>query len=101
MDNPAFGAIFQQLNRLRQELNEISATGDAGAGLVRVTIDGRGEARKVEISEELLREDLRMLEDLVAAAVTDACQRLKTAREEELRKALGGIPLPPGLNLPF
>jgi len=103
-----FGDIMKQAQRLQEELQraqseiaEMEVTGEAGAGMVKVTMNGRHEVRRVEIQPDLLRDDPRMLEDLVAAAVNDTVRRVQQATQEKMAKFTSGLGLPPGLKLPF
>jgi len=102
------GNIMQQaqrmqenLKRAQEEIGKLEVTGQAGGGMVKVTINGRHEARKVEIERSLLGDDPEMLEDLVAAAFNDANNRLTELTQEKMREASAGMPLPPGFKLPF
>jgi DNA-binding YbaB/EbfC family protein len=102
------GNIMQQaqrmqenLKRAQEEIGKLEVTGQAGGGMVKVTINGRHEARKVEIERSLLGDDPEMLEDLVAAAFNDANNRLAELTQEKMREASAGMALPPGFKLPF
>ena len=102
------GNIMQQAQRMQEnlkraqdEIGKLEVTGQAGGGMVKVTINGRHEARKVEIERSLLGDDPEMLEDLVAAAFNDANNRLAELTQEKMREASAGMPLPPGFKLPF
>jgi DNA-binding YbaB/EbfC family protein len=102
------GDIMQQAQKMQAELarvqEEIAArevVGEAGAGLVRVTMTGRHDVRRVEIDPAVLTEDKAVLEDLLAAAVNDAVRRVEAANQEAMQKAAGGMQLPPGFKMPF
>lgn len=102
----ALGQIMQQaqkvqenIKRAQDEIARMEVTGESGAGMVKVTLDGRHQARKVEINPAALGEDKEFLEDLVAAAINDAAQKLDTATKEKMSAVTGGMGLPPGLNL--
>ena len=102
----ALGQIMQQaqkvqenMKRAQEEIARMEVTGESGAGMVKVTLDGRHQARKVEINPAALGEDKEFLEDLVAAAINDAAQKLDTATKEKMSAVTGGMGLPPGLNL--
>ncbi len=104
----ALGQIMQQaqkvqenIKRAQEEISRIEITGESGAGMVKVTLDGRHQARKVEIKQEALGEDKEFLEDLVAAAINDAAQKLDTVTKEKMAAVTGGMGLPPGMNLGF
>jgi DNA-binding YbaB/EbfC family protein len=103
-----FGDIMKQaqqlqaeLQRAQSEIAEMEVTGEAGAGMVKITMNGRHEVRRVEVQPDLLGEDPQMLEDLVAAAVNDAVRRVQQATQEKMAKFASGFNLPPGMKLPF
>lgn len=102
----ALGQMMQQaqkmqenLKRAQDEIARMEITGESGAGMVKVTIDGRHQARKVEINPAALSEDKEFLEDLIAAAINDATQKLESATKDKMASATAGMQLPPGLNL--
>lgn len=104
----ALGQIMQQaqkvqenIKRAQEEVARLEVTGESGAGMVRITLDGRHQARKVEINPAALGEDKEFLEDLIAAAINDAAQKLDVATKEKMSAVTGGMGLPPGLNLGF
>lgn len=104
----ALGQMMQQaqkmqenLKRVQDEIARMEITGESGAGMVKVTIDGRHQARKVEIAPAAMSEDKEFLEDLVAAAINDAAQKLDAATKDKMAAVTGGMQLPPGLNLGF
>ena len=79
----------------------IEVEGQAGAGLVKVTMTCRHDVKRVTIDPSLLGEDKDMLEDLVAAAVNDAVRRVEATTQEKMSGLTGGLPLPPGFKMPF
>jgi nucleoid-associated protein EbfC len=91
--------LQDNLKRAQDEVARMEITGESGAGLVKVTLTGKHQARKVEISPDALSEDKEFLEDLIAAAINDASQKVETASAEKMRAATGGMALPPGMNL--
>lgn len=93
--------LQSELQRAQAEIAELEVTGEAGAGMVKVTMNGRHEVRRVSIEPELLKDDQQMLEDLVAAAVNDAVRRVQQATQEKMSKFASGLNLPAGLKLPF
>ena len=102
------GDIMQQAQKMQAELAkaqqaiaEREVVGEAGAGLVRVTMTGRHDVRRVEIDPSVLAEDKVVLEDLLAAAVNDAVRRVEAANREAMQELAGGMSLPPGFKLPF
>lgn len=91
-------AMQENMKRAQDEIARMEVSGESGAGLVRVTLTGRYQARKVEISPDALGEDREFLEDLVAAAINDAAQKVEAATREKMAAATGGMQLPPGMN---
>ena len=89
------------LKRAQEELAHIEVEGQAGAGLVKVTMTCKHDVRRVAIDPSLLADDKDMLEDLVAAAFNDAVRRAETTSQEKLGKLTAGLPLPPGMKFPF
>ncbi len=89
----------EEMARAQEELARLDIEGQAGGGLVRVTINGRHEVRRVEIDDSLMSEDKEMLEDLVAAAFNDAVQKAEATMKEKLSGLTAGIDLPPGMKL--
>lgn len=95
-------AFQERMGRLQEELGAMEVAGRAGAGLVTVTLSGKGELRRVKIDPSLLKpEDAEMVEDLVVAAHSDAKKKMEAKVSEETRNLMGGLALPPGLKLPF
>jgi nucleoid-associated protein EbfC len=92
-------AMQENMKRVQDEIARMEVTGESGAGLVRVTLTGRYQARKVQISPEALGEDREFLEDLVAAAINDAAQKVEAATRDKMAAVTGGMQLPPGMNL--
>ena len=86
---------------LQEELAQLEITGAAG-GMVEVTLNGKGEARKFKIDPATVNaEDTEMLEDLLLAAFNDAKSKQEQAMREKMSALTGGLPLPPGMALPF
>ncbi|EIT69620.1 MULTISPECIES: YbaB/EbfC family nucleoid-associated protein [Hydrocarboniphaga] len=91
--------VQDNIKRAQDEVAKLEATGESGAGMVRVTLDGKHQARKVEIAPAALQEDKEFLEDLIAAAINDASQKIDAISKDKMAAATGGMQLPPGLNL--
>jgi DNA-binding YbaB/EbfC family protein len=89
------------LQRAQEEIARAEVTGEAGGGLVKVTMNGRHEVRRVQIDPSLVGDDREMLEDLVAAACNDAAHRVEQMMQERMSGLTAGMALPPGLKLPF
>ena len=91
----------EKLQKAQEEIAAMEVEGESGAGLVKVVITGRHEARRVTIDPSLLADDKDMLEDLVAAAFNDAVRRAEEVSTEKMGKITAGMPLPPGMKFPF
>jgi DNA-binding YbaB/EbfC family protein len=91
----------ETMQKAQAELADIEVTGESGAGMVKVTLNGRHEAKKVLIEPKLLAEDKDMLEDLLAAAITDAVRKIAARTQEKYSGLMSGLNLPPGMKLPF
>ena len=92
----------QMQENLKKAQDEIAASeveGQAGAGMVKVTMTGRHDVKRVSIDPSLMGDDKDMLEDLVAAAINDAVRRVETLTQEKMGGLTAG--LPPGMKLPF
>lgn len=87
--------------RVQEQLASQEVVGEAGAGMVKVTMTGRHDVRNVVIDPSVLTEDKTVLEDLLAAAVNDAVRRVEGANREAMQELTGGMPLPPGFKMPF
>ncbi|RUO78763.1 YbaB/EbfC family nucleoid-associated protein [Idiomarina tyrosinivorans] len=92
----------ERMQKAQQEIAEMEVTGEAGAGLVKVTMLGNHNVRRVAIDPSLLEDDdQEMVEDLVAAAVNDAVRRVEQTSKEKMSELTGGMGLPPGFKMPF
>ncbi len=104
----ALGNIMQQaqkmqenLKRAQEELELQQVLGESGGGLVTIVMTGKREARKVSIDPSLVGEDKDMLEDLVAAAINDAVNKVAKMKKEKMAEITAGLPIPPGFQMPF
>ena len=91
----------QMQENMEKELVNLEVTGESGAGMVKVVLNGRHEAKKVTIEPKLVSEDLEMLEDLVVAAINDASRKIEERSKEKCAGLMSGMKLPPGMKLPF
>src|SRR4029079_4604891 len=94
-------AMQDNLKKAQEELALIEVEGQSGAGLVKVTRHCHHHVRRIAIDPSLLADDKDMLEDLVAAAFNDAVRRAEEVSQEKMGKLTSGMPLPPGMKLPF
>jgi DNA-binding YbaB/EbfC family protein len=104
----ALGNLMQQAQKMQEdvkkaqeELANLQVIGESGGGLVTIVMTGKREARKVTIDPSLLGEDKDMLEDLVAAAINDAVNKVAKVKKEKMSAITAGIPMPPGFSMPF
>jgi len=89
------------MQKAQEELAKAEIEGVAGAGLVKVVMNGRHEVKRVMIDESLMGDDKEMLEDLVAAACNDAVHRIEDRTKDQMSEMTAGLSLPPGFKLPF
>lgn len=90
----------ENLQKAQAELANIEVTGSAGGGMVSVTLSGAKECRKVRIDPSVLS-DPEMAEDLIAAAFNDASNKVDAESQAKMGAATAGMPLPPGMKMPF
>lgn len=89
------------LKKAQDELGLIEVEGQSGSGLVKVLMTCKNEVKRITIDPSLLADDKDMLEDLVAAAFNDAVRRAEATSQEKMGKLTAGMPMPPGMKLPF
>lgn len=93
--------VQENMQKMQEQLAQAEVEGNAGAGLVRVVMNGRHDVKKVEIDQSLMEEEKSMLEDLLAAAVNDAVRRVEEQNKSKLSELTGGMQMPPGFKMPF
>jgi DNA-binding YbaB/EbfC family protein len=101
--------LMKQASQMQSKMQEMQAnleamemTGESGAGLVKVTLNGKSDLRRIKIDPKMVDPaDTEMLEDLILAAHRDAKSKIEAAAAEEMQKVTGGLQLPPGMKLPF
>ncbi len=91
----------ENMKRMQEQLASVEVEGQAGAGMVKVVMTCRHDVKRVTIDPSLLSDDKDMLEDLVAAAVNDAVRKVESTVQEKMASMTAGLPLPPGMKLPF
>jgi nucleoid-associated protein EbfC len=91
----------ETMQKAQAELADLEVTGEAGAGMVKVVLNGRHEAKKVTIEPNLVGEDLGLLEDLMVAALNDAVRKVAARSQEKYAGLMAGMNLPAGMKLPF
>ena len=89
-----------KMQEMQQELADMEVIGQSGAGMVTVTLNGKGEMRGVKIDPSLMKPDeTEIVEDLIVAATADAKVKVDAASQEKMKAMTGGLPIPPGLKL--
>ncbi|PAU77967.1 YbaB/EbfC family nucleoid-associated protein [Halomonas salipaludis] len=91
----------EKMQRMQEEAQKAEVSGEAGAGMVKVTMNGRHDVSKVDIDPSVLEEDKELLEDLLAAAVNDAVRKVEENTQARMEEATAGMNLPPGFKMPF
>jgi DNA-binding YbaB/EbfC family protein len=91
----------EKMQQMQEEVAKLEMTGESGAGLVKVTINGAHNCRRVEIDPSLMEDDKEMLEDLIAAAFNDAARRIEETQKDKMVSASNGMHLPPSFKMPF
>ncbi len=91
----------ENMKRMQEQLASVEVEGEAGAGMVKVVMTCRHDVKRVSIDPSVLADDKEMLEDLVAAAVNDAVRKVESTVQEKMAGMTAGLPLPPGMKLPF
>lgn len=103
-----FSEILDQAKKMQEKMKQtqemiknLEITGNAGGNLVRITLSGDSEIKKIYIDKSIFNEKKEMLEDLIIAAHADAKQKLKIKTNEEISKVTGGVNLPEGFKFPL
>jgi DNA-binding YbaB/EbfC family protein len=90
----------EDIQKAQEELARTDVTGSAGGGMVEVVMTGKHQVRRVRIDRQILADDPDMAEDLVAAAVNDAVNKVTALAEKTMAEATQGMPMPPGMKFP-
>jgi DNA-binding YbaB/EbfC family protein len=91
----------ENMEKAQAELANLEVTGESGGGMVKITMTGKHEVRRVLIDDSLLADDKDMLEDLVAAAINDAAHKVESTTRDRMSGLTSGLNLPAGMKLPF
>ena len=94
-------AMQARMQKAQAELVNIEVVGEAGGGMVKITLNGRHETKRVQIEPQVISEDREMLEDLLTAAFNDAVHKAEAQVQEKMSGLMAGLQLPPGMKLPF
>jgi DNA-binding YbaB/EbfC family protein len=91
-----------RMAEMQAKLGEIEMSGQSGGGMVTAIMNGKGELRKITLDKAAVDpDDIEILEDLIIAAVADAKGKVESHVATETQKLMGGMPMPPGMKLPF
>ncbi|HSH48255.1 MAG TPA: YbaB/EbfC family nucleoid-associated protein [Halomonas sp.] len=91
----------EKMQRVQEEIAKSEVLGEAGAGLIQVTMNGRHDVISVSIDPSVMEEDKELLEDLLAAAVNDAVRKVEESSRKQMEEVTAGLNLPPGFKMPF
>jgi nucleoid-associated protein EbfC len=94
-------ALQANMKKAQEEIANMEVIGEAGGGMVKVTMTGKHEVKRVQIEPQVISEDREMLEDLIAAAINDAVNKVETQTQSRMSSVMSGVALPPGFKLPF
>jgi DNA-binding YbaB/EbfC family protein len=94
-------AVQQNMQKVQAEIAQLEVVGESGGGMVKVTMSGQHNVKRVQLEPTVITEDREMLEDLIAAATNDAVKKVEAAVQAKMASAMGGLQLPPGFKLPF
>ena len=95
-------AMQARLGEIQAELEQMVVEGQSGAGLVRVSMSAKGQMKGITIDPSLMKEEEReILEDLIVTACDDARRKADRTAEDKMKAVTAGLPLPPGMKLPF
>ena len=94
-------AMQANMQKVQAEIASLEVSGESGGGMVKVTMTGKHEVKRVQIEPAVVGDDREMLEDLIAAAVNDAVHKVEARVQEKMASLTAGLQLPPGMKLPF
>ena len=94
-------AMQANMQKAQAEIATIEVIGESGGGMVKITMTGKHEVKRVQIEPSVIGEDREMLEDLIAAATNDAVHKIEAKVQEKMSSLTAGLQLPPGMKLPF
>ena len=94
-------ALQRNMQKAQEQIALMEVVGESGGGMVKVTMTGKHEVKRVQIEPAVIGEDREILEDLVAAAINDAVRRVETQSQQRMSELMSGLRLPPGFKMPF
>ena len=94
--------LQKKMAEVQKELNSLEVEGVSGGGLVKVIATAKGDIKRITLDDSLMKpEEKEITEDLIVAAINDAKQKGETKAQEKMKDITGGLPMPPGMKLPF
>ena len=94
--------LQKRMAEVQEKLKSIEVEGTSGGGMVKVVVSAKGEVKRISLDDSLIKiEEKEMMEDLIIAAINDAKNKAENVAQEEMKAVTGGMPLPPGMKLPF
>jgi hypothetical protein len=90
----------EKMKQAQEELANLEVEGQAGSGMVKIVITGQHQVKRVSLDDSVM-DDREILEDLLVLAINDAVKKIENTSQEKMNKATAGMPLPPGMKLPF
>jgi DNA-binding YbaB/EbfC family protein len=94
-------AMQANMQKVQAEIALLEVVGESGGGMVKVTMTGQHNVKRVQLEPAVVTEDREMLEDLITAATNDAVKKVEAAVQAKMASVMGGLNLPPGFKLPF
>ena len=94
-------AMQEKMQKAQEEAAKAEVTGESGAGLIKITMNGRHDVRRVQIDASLMKEEKEVLEDLLAAAINDAVRKIDQSNQKLMSSLTAGMSLPEGFKMPF
>jgi nucleoid-associated protein EbfC len=94
-------ALQANMKKAQDEIANMEVIGESGGGMVKVTMTGKHEVKRVQIEPAVASEDREMLEDLIAAAINDAVNKVDQQSQARMSSVMSGVNLPPGFKMPF
>ena len=94
-------ALQRNMQKAQEEIARLEVVGESGGGMVKVTMTGKHEVKRVQIEPAVIGDDREMLEDLVTAAINDAVRRVEAESQQRMSSLMSGMRLPPGFKMPF
>jgi hypothetical protein len=91
----------EKMQAMQEEIAKMEIIGESGAGMVKVTMTGRHDVKRVQIDDALMSDEKEILEDLIAAAFNDAVRKVESETQSKMSSITAGLPLPPGFKMPF